>query len=166
MKKAKESFEKRKWNAFVAEVAIGTTFNAANSSLDSLDADQFSAFAGLAFPLSKAGQGIVHAQYNTAFQEDAMEQWKWSLGARLLLGSSTKRFSLEGQLSESDHANPELDGRNWRVTIGGELKLASGLWLELATGLNLPEDDETTPGIFTLGGVKYAFQKKRRFDIP
>lgn len=160
-----ENWKKDHWNATTIQIGFGTIWNSLNSSLGELDADQFSSYLAGAFPLTRIGQLIFQGQYRKSYQEKAMEKWKYSLGSRLLLGNSDHRFSVEGLFSDSQNADSTLNGINWRVTIGTELKLSEGLWLEIATGFNIPQSNKGTTQIVTIGGIKYAFKRERRFSI-
>ncbi|MFQ5676844.1 MAG: hypothetical protein ACE5G1_13185, partial [bacterium] len=166
IKARKKKFKLNSWNAAVVQIAVGTTWESANSTWKELEVDKFSTFGGTALPISKIGQWIFQGQYMRAYKEEVKEKWRYSLGSRLLLGSSTFRWSLEGLFSDSNSFVPEIDGKSYRFTTGFEFKLSQGLWLEIAAGGNFPRGEGAKSEIISLGNIKYAFQKERRFDIP
>ncbi|HEY9045373.1 MAG TPA: hypothetical protein VIN08_05735, partial [Ohtaekwangia sp.] len=79
-------------------------------------------------------------------------------------GKADKRFSAEFLYSQATINGETTEKREYiRYTIGGEMKIDDGLWLELAVGGQkfLQENDDTR--VVPQFGLKYAIQKKSRF---
>lgn len=160
----KKAFRDSTWNAFSLQFAAGVT--ARSLRADDLRAETFSAFTGLTLPVTRRGQLIVHGQLSLPFDDDALTTYddglRASLGGRLLVGSATKRFSLEALYGTND---PRLDGdTNTRFTVGAEFRLSEGVYLELATGLDDPE--RSAARFLTLGALRYALRQDHRFPTP
>lgn len=153
----REEFRDTTWNAFALQFAGGITA-LVPGALGEAEAEALSAFAGLSYPLiNRYGQLVVHGQLRVPIDDDDLQA---SVGGRLLLGTATRRLSLEGLWAVNDERLGG-DTDNVRLTVGAELRLASGTYLELATGVNLPERGEA--GLLTLGALKYALRSDRRF---
>jgi len=166
--KAKEDFEKLSWNADVFYIGLGTLGISEDSTWRNLKLNTFSGVMGYTFPFpkkSRSSQFILQLQGRKSFRDDSEEKWFISFGGRFLIGNSKNRFSIEGMYSKTKHTQKEMDGNKGRVTIGGEFKLSKGLWLEIALG-TITNRKLSDSSILSLFSIKYALQKKRRYDTP
>lgn len=106
------------------------------------------------------------------------ERTSWSLGGRVVLGGANVHGTLEAAYSSSSFEASLLDtaanttraftsnANSIRLTIGVEVKLADGAWLELAVGSDSRNNPAGRPVILALGNIKYAFAKEPRYAIP
>lgn len=150
------AFRDSTWNALAIQIAIGATAGTPGS-VEDLEAQTLGGFSSLAFPLGRRGQGIIHLQAALPLDNGARS---FSAGGRVLFGSAVRRFSVEGLYGSNDD---RLDGERYRVLVGGEFRLSDGVYLELATGLNLPGEGDSS--FFTLGGLKYGLGQGQRFKL-
>ena len=156
--KRREAFRDTMWNAFSLQLASGATVATPG------DVDfgfSWSSFVGVSLPLiHRYGQFLVHGQLDVPLEDSS--DVRVAVGGRLILGSASNRFSLEGLWGSNDE---RLTGESsYRITVGGEFRLSEGTYLELATGVNLP--DEGGSNLITLGSIKYAIGKERRYGLP
>ncbi|MDX1530041.1 MAG: hypothetical protein R3362_00810 [Rhodothermales bacterium] len=161
----KDSLQAANWNARAFHVTTGATWTSPTAELGDIEADAFSAFAGLSLPIEFQrgrdafdGQFLLQARADLAFDPDAAEPRAYSGGARLLLGSATLRGVIEGTARYGDRRRAGDDRLDWRVVAGGEFRISPVLWLEVSAGLNLPEGEGA--GLLTLGNLKYGFRPK------
>ncbi len=158
---AKRRFRDRTWNAFSVQVAGGGTFRTA-AGPGSLAGEEVAGFASVAYPiLPRHGQLVAHAQVRLPVGATGTPV-QATVGGRLLLGTSTRRLSVEALYGAND-ARLEA-ARSVRFSVGGEFRLADGTYLELATGLDNPESGASR--FLTLGALRYALRSDRRFAIP
>jgi hypothetical protein len=170
LKKLKVTFKNDVWNATKLQFAGGYTANSTDGSWSNLTPKDLVIFGGWCFPIGKikedrraAGQGIVHLQGNINLNSEDSIESKLYGGFRFLYGTNESRISLESALTNESSIN---NSAYWlRFTVGGEIKVAPGLWLEIATGFNQSLSEELPSIPTVLGSVKYALQKKRRFEI-
>lgn len=160
----KRRFRAEHWNAASLQLVAGGTSRSADSKWKSLTTDEYSVFAGMAYPLKTFGQVIIHAQ-GTWIHGDRPDHSRYSVGGRALVGNSKHRASLEGMYTDAKSDIADRDGKASRYTLGFEFKLGNGLWLELAAGAQ-KRVGEDAADVLTLGNLKYALQRDRRFDIP
>jgi hypothetical protein len=163
---AQRSFTKRKWNAAVIQLSAGTILNSSTSSWSTLRSSRFSAFAGGSFPFCSFGQFITQLQYTAWYGNDSNEKTSYSIGARLVAGTSGLHGTLEALFASTKRTVPRPDDRTLRYTLGLELKMAEGIWLELAMGAVVPQDGGLHSGMMSLANVKYAFGKQAKFSLP
>lgn len=166
VKARKKAFRDSMWNARSFQIAGGVTLLSSDST-DGFDESTLSGFAGYAQPLGRYGQLIAHAQLRLPLYADDeassdAEDLQVSLGGRLLLGNATQRLSLEGLWGRNDTRLGDDDA--FRITVGAEFRIAENAYLELATGMNLSDGGKSS--FITLGGLKYALRKDRRFASP
>ena len=154
---ARRNFKETKWNKLSLQVAGGFVAST-NGDIDDLKEESLSGFAGISFPLIPNSQMIIHAQGNWVFNDS---DDRLVLGGRFLYGNANRRFSLEGLYGANDN---RLGEDRYRLLIGGEVRLANGVYLEIAAGPNLPEGGNSS--LLTLGSLRYGIGQGQRFDLP
>ncbi len=162
---AKDSFRAATWNAFSLQVAAGVT--ATVPTLGDARAEAVRAFGGVSLPLGRRGQLVGHGQIALPLDGETADdvapggEVQASVGGRLLWGTATQRFAVEALWGTND---PRLDGEDHlRLTVGAEVRVDDGVYLELVTGL---DDLGDGARLLSLGGLRYAFRKDRRFPSP
>jgi hypothetical protein len=155
----RERIEKEKWNAATFYVDGGLSWMSADSTWKQLRIGAGGLMVAIGFPLGRAAQGIVQSQYRHVVDEPSSV----SIGARLLVGNSRSRLSIEG-VGERQAA---AVGDRWhgRATAGTEFRVADGLWLEVAAGADFNGPGGQS-GVISLANVKYTFRTKPRFVVP
>lgn len=177
IKRQKRIFEEQNWNRLVVQIKTGAKYNSEDGAISDLSIVNWRIFGGVAGrvpgfsrgPLSSgkfASNSQVVYQLNYAnYRTDVSPlTWEFSTGLRLLYGKSNKRFSGEVLYSQASVKGETQSTNEYiRYTIGGEMKVSEGLWLELAIGGQkfLQGDDSTR--VVPEFGIKYAIQKKSRF---
>jgi hypothetical protein len=155
--------EQEKWNAAAWYMDAALSWASVDSSWARLRARSAGAMTAVGFPAGRAAQAIVQAQYRHALDDSDLERSASSVGVRLLIGNSRNRLSVEA-LAERREARSAAASWVRRVTVGTELRVADGLWLEAAAGANASGPEGST--LVTLAGVKYTFRTRQRFVIP
>ncbi|WP_424962410.1 hypothetical protein [Ekhidna sp.] len=175
--KEKEKYRERNWNAEALMVATGVVGHSTTSTYNDLTGEKFSIFASYAMPtlggMTKQklkGQMIVQFKYETDFTGDSIDFNHISLGFKHLFGNSDNRLSTEALFSSADTElleNNETSTETYlRYTIGAELKISDGTWLEIAFGgQKFFEGEAEENAILTNFGFKHALRNKRRYDI-
>jgi len=164
--KLDETFRESHWNAAVASVDAGIVSQSPDGSWAHLQGRKAGVAIAAAFPAGSRGQIVAQLQGRKKLASDATEKSYVGGGARLLVGTSTKRFSVEAFVAVADDTDADKDGRSSRFTIGSEFRVAKGFWLEVAFG------SEHTPAgdgqrLLSLANLKYSFKKEPRFsNIP
>jgi len=159
-----ETFRESHWNAAVASVDAGIVSQSPDGTWAGLERRAFGASVAAAFPLGARAQVIAQLQGRTGLGSD--DTSSIGGGARLIAGTSTKRFSAEAFVASDDDGDAASDGKSYRFTFGSEFRLARGFWLEVAFG------SEHTPAssgqhLLSLANLKYAFRNEPRFkNIP
>jgi len=172
LKEAKEEYKKKNWNATVLQLSAGWVWNSDSATFEGLEKEKFTTFLGLSLPLGKKGwfkdhgQVILHISY-TADESILTEiDKRFSGGTKVLLGGADQRLSIEGLFSDSKLDALDTDGNQiedtfFRWSIGAEMKLSAGSWLEFAIGGQklINGDNRILPSF----GLKHALQKEKRF---
>ncbi|MDH5366696.1 MAG: hypothetical protein OEW67_06900 [Cyclobacteriaceae bacterium] len=169
VKARKEKWKKEQWNAQMLQLAAGFNFNSRDSTWSNLNQQKFSYYINYGHPLGKSVQMLLQLQgYNNIIdnsQENFGQQSKLFIGSRIIGGNSDKRLSFEIGYSDLKYNDKALDEKVWKWSTGVEFKIQKGLWLEIAMGGRYSSQDNFKSDPITLGKIKYAFQKERRFDI-
>lgn len=155
---------KEKWNAAVVNVGAGLILSSDNSSWKALRGERVAGLLGAAFPLGRPAQGVVQVDGRFAVQDNVDEESFWGVGARILFGMSDRRISFEAYYSQADSLSAD-HAKLWRFTVGTEVKLAKGVWFELAIGSEVDPESSKGSRILSLGGIKYGFRKEPRFQV-
>lgn len=164
MEEFKEVKKRITWNKSVGQVGLGVILNSADQTWEALKSDKFSGFIGYSVPLTKYGQIMFQTQFTAYYTDSVQYKSIFTFGSRILFGSSDIRGSLEGLYVKKEQKLAKEDLETLRMTLGFEVKMANGLWLELAVGVNSATSDYKHSSLISLANVKYAFNKERRFN--
>lgn len=174
---AKEDYRKRNWNAEALMVATGVVGHSTTSTYNDLTSEKFSIFASYSMPTvggdtkkKVKGQLIAQIKYEADLSGDSIDYNHFSIGAKHLYGNSNNRLSTELLYSKADTKLLETDVTTplnyLRYTLGAELKISDGTWLELAFGgQKFFEGEAEENAILTNFGFKHALRNKRRYEI-
>ena len=172
--KQKETYKKDNWNAFAWEVSAGWVGHSQTTTYDDFNTEKFAFFTGVSLPTINGpnlkGQLIGQVKLDLDLSNDSLDYNRFSIGAKHLLGNSDNRFSTEILYSNAETTFVETDQmlpvRYLRYTVGAELKLTDGSWLELAFGgQKFFEGESESNAILANFGFKHAIRTKRRYDI-
>jgi hypothetical protein len=166
--KVRDTFAEAHWNAPVVTVDVGELSVSSTGTWGDLRAEQFGISLLAALPAGRSGQLLLQGQSRQGLGDDAEEEWYYAGGARVLLGSATKRVSIEGLIAKARTDDRETDGVSKRVTVGTEVRVIKGFWLELALGSEwTPATRGRGTNLLSLAALKYAFKTKPRFtEVP
>jgi hypothetical protein len=110
------------------------------------------------------GQFIVQGRYRNREQVPAktgapFEQDSAAVGGRLLLGSGDFAFVTEGEVARQrpDGQDAKTSGK---VSVGGQLKLATGVWLSAAVGATAGGPTAERRSMFVLSSLKWALSRE------
>lgn len=174
LKREKKIFVEENWNRLVVQFKVGSKYNSTDNSIKDFALLNWRIFGGIAgrvpglansnSKFAKRSQVIYQASYINYKDTSMPLKWEFSTGGRLLLGKADKRLSAEFLYSQASVNGETTEKTEYiRYTIGGEMKINEGLWLELAVGgqkfLEGNDDARVVPQF----GLKYAIQKKSRF---
>lgn len=174
LKREKKIFVEENWNRLVIQFKTGSKYNSAENSVKDLALLNWRVFAGVAgrvpglrnsnTPFAKRSQVIYQVSYINYKDKSMPLNWEFSTGGRLLLGKADKRLSAEFLYSQASLRGETIEKSEYiRYTIGGEMKIDEGLWLELAIGGQKFLEGNDAARVVPQFGLKYAIQKKSRF---
>jgi len=173
IQEAKERFKAESWNAAIVHLALGTTWRSEDSSWERFVNEMVSAFAGGALPVTRHGQVTAHGQFEKHYRDASETDWSYFAGLRFLAGKNDFHWSMEGSYRRTrfravagDETEPPRESavvNAYGVTTGVEIKIAEGVWLELAIGGEFPEGDAFKSDFISLGSLKYAVAKESRY---
>jgi len=167
----RKQFKKAHWNAGILKIGAGQIWNSSTNTWNQIQSQKFSSFLAWGIKIATWGQGIIIAQYGHTYNDSSYKVNQAIIGGRLIGGSNNIHGSIEG-VYESDTYTPigdvpskkEMD--NLRSTIGVEIRMSDGLWVELATGITGPPADFfKNAGMIGLGSIKYCFLKESKFYV-
>ena len=159
----KQQWEESHWNAFVLSVDGGYVMVSPDSSWRRLRSEKMALAIAAALPAGPHGQVVIELEGLMALDDTMSERSHVSLGGRVLLGSSSKRFSFETVVANVDYRGRQENGWRSRATAGVEFRLTEGLWFEVAAGgERRPTIDEDGRSMLAFGGLKYAFRREAR----
>jgi hypothetical protein len=169
----KGKFKKENWNAEIFKISSALILNSADSTWKNMKSQKWSSYAVYSHPLSKNGQFILNLQYSYFFNQDTNQDIikdsyiKSNLfaGARVLFGNNENRISLEGSYAYFTKSDKNLNEKIFRFTMGTEIRITEGLWIEFATGMYNSNINGNKFSPYSFGQIKYALQKQRRFEI-
>jgi hypothetical protein len=177
VKTQKKIFEEQNWNRLVVQIKTGAKYSSEDGAISDLSIVNWRIFGGIAGrvpgfsrgPLSSGkfarnSQVVYQLNYANYKSDVSPLTWEFSTGLRLLYGKSNKRFSGEVLYSQASVKGETQSTNEYiRYTIGGEMKVSEGLWLELAIGGQKFLQGDDSARVVPEFGIKYAIQKKSRF---
>lgn len=166
VKRAKEDFKQRSWNAMVIHVALGAVWTSFDGTWGGLRTNYFRGYVGMAYPVGSFGQIIGHLEFDKYERDDAIQDRAWSAGVRSILGGSDFRGTGEFFFRKVDGKESQFDEEKLSLKIGTEIKIHAGLWLELGIGSDLPTGEESEGRILTLANLKYSLNPSARTKLP
>jgi hypothetical protein len=175
IKKQKEEFKKKHWNALAWQTSVGWVAHSLSSTYNDLTSERFSAFTGVSIPTRNddkkklKGQLIAQLKYSLDVSGDSIDFNEFSAGIKHLYGNSDNRLSVEVLYSSAETELLEIKQiqpvKYLRYMLGVELKLFDGTWLELAFGgQKFFEGQNEKNTILSDFGFKHAIRNKRRYD--
>lgn len=175
IEREKERYKKAHWNAFALEVSAGWVSHSSTSNYEDLRRERFSVFSGVSLPLMSRhdgkykGQLIGQLKYDMNSSSDTLNLNGFSAGLRALIGTSDNRLSFDLFYADQQAEMLTLmDTRTTtylRYTIGTELKLTDGSWLEIAFGgQKFFEGEDNANRVLANFGLKHAIRPKKRFN--
>jgi hypothetical protein len=168
--KARKKFLSDQWNATVVSVDVGSLMVSSTGSWGDLQGQQFGTSMAAAVPLGNVGgpgQFVAQVQARKGVGTAPKEDWFYSFGGRALVGSATKRLSLEGVFSKASNVDATLNGVTKRFTVGTEFRVAESFWVELAFGGERTPSTAAGTSLVSLANLKYAFKSSPRYaQIP
>lgn len=170
VRKLRAQFEQNNWNKLGLSFTAGSIFSAADHTWENLNFDKLSWVVNFMLPSTliwnnSNGFGaalITYAQHNI-YSEPGLDRQRYDLsfGARLLLGKSQNRFSVDYLYTYFNRIDlPNEFGT--KISIGYEFKIHEGVWLELILGID-KNSDMSKSKIITCTNFKYAIGSKPRF---
>lgn len=142
----KQKFKREAWNDFQVDLAAAIELRSpdtiARLSVDSfMVADsvtrlqKFGVWGTVSFPLLGVNwlQGVTGTNYSLA-RQTVQEDFKWifTANARLYIGSNRLKAFLEGQYQDNQMTG--ISSYLW--TLGAELNVTDGIWMNFYAGLN------------------------------
>jgi hypothetical protein len=179
-----KAFKSRRWNASSLAVGVSPSWQSKSGESGDFRYGGAALWASLALGLSRTeavqgesitrpfGQFIVQGRYrDKEFVPDKnakgafFEQSSAAVAARLLLGAADKAAVIE---SEFTHHSPKIgDGTSsFRLSVGGQLKLASDIWLSLSGGGTRGGPANEQRGGFVLSSFKWALSREPAVKMP
>lgn len=163
---------KRNWNRSAWDIGVAPTWTSEDGSIGDLKGTGVGVwtsgaygFEGIPF-LEETSQVIAHAKYRTKeFVPDPMmegsllEQDSALVGARIRVGAEWAALSLEGAWTHADPRGRRASD-SYRVSGGGEIRLASNVWLVLSVGEQGEQGDRDSEG-FVLSSLKWGLSGER-----
>lgn len=158
------------WNATVLTFGFGWTGNSPDNKWKSLSFEFLKAYVNMKFKTSRRSQvvwiisGTIPQNSNPV---DSTIVDKLFGGGRFMVGNAKKRFSIDAGYGYNIAKKSGFDTQVVILNLGVEFKITEGVFLEIAGGFNgKPTDFFSNSNILALGGVKYAFHPKSRFELP
>ena len=175
------AFERDNWNVPLIQVGSGWVSYSPKRTWEDLSYQSTHLFVRASGRLSVMGDWfrqhtlvVMNLQY-VNHRVDSVRNKFW-YGGRLLVGNQRIRASVEGsfqwqQYRAQQGATRPSDTQR-RFTVGGEVRVADNLWLEIAFGRVYPipvaganGKTEQQAGLLTLADLKYGFRNHRRFKV-
>jgi|GEM_PF-5814410 len=186
----KDAYTKKMWNNKAIAIGVGNIWNAPTNQWGDLHFSRFAWYVSYAQPLLKdkklrrnpgsdCTKRIKDIMSSNAFgilsvwqlqgnyfysPADSTSDFMISPGARFIFGHNNFRVSVEGVYTYVTKRSADAS-HHIRSTLGVEFRIANGLWLEFAMGVQGPTNQLDQSSILSLGNIKYALQSKRRFGL-
>jgi hypothetical protein len=168
--------KKRRWNASSFAIGVAPSFQSQTGESGDLDYAGSALWGSLALGLSTSatnfGQFIVQGRYrnkelvpNKNVKGTFFEQDSTGLGLRLMLGEADRAVVVE---SEFVRLSPKGGDNSTSFTLsgGGQMKLATGVWLSVAVGGSLKGSTDEEKGAFVLSSFKWAMSREPAIKAP
>ena len=174
----KDNFKKEHWNDLVLKFGAGNIWNSSTNKWGQLKPQKFSSYVSFGFALWKSkdrkfsGQGILLLQGGQNYDDSDVNNRQFIGGGRVVMGSNKIHGSIELVYQADGYKKiGEITAKGTketlRSTLGVEIRMSDGLWVELATGINGgPKDFFKNADMLGIASVKYTFKKESRFTIP
>jgi hypothetical protein len=177
-----EQFKARRWNASSFAVGIAPSWHSPSGGWGGFRSGGAALWGSLALGLSRAeqfaspagnvpverpfGQIVVQVRYRTRelvpnktvrgtfFEQDAA-----AAGARFTVGSADRAAVVEAEIA---HQMPEVGDTTTALalSLGGQMKLTTGVWLSLAVGANRGGSPNEERSAFVLSSFKWALSRE------
>jgi hypothetical protein len=181
-----KQFKARRWNASSFAIGAAPSWQSPTGSSGDFQFCGVGVWASLALGLSVSestttstgatitgprpiGQVVVQGRYrnkelvpNKTAAGTFFEQDSSGLGLRLLLGAADRGFVFESEFARQSPEGEE-SSTTAKLSVGGQLKLTTDLWLSLAVGANRggPANEERSG--FVLSTFKWALSREPSF---
>jgi hypothetical protein len=153
-------------NSVFVNLDAGIVGRSATGNWSDLKGKVFGTLLSASLPLGTRAQLLTQVQGRSASGTVVGEKSYVGSGVRLLVGTSTRRFSIEGFGAHVEDADAARTGTASRFTVGTEFRVSSGFWMELAFGTER-KPETMNSHLLSLANFKYAFKSKPRFsEIP
>jgi len=181
-----KAFKTRAWNASSFAVGVAPSWQSPTGESKDFAYAGTAVWASLALGLSMSepatsgapaqvhpfGQLIVQGRYrNKEMVPDKntkgafFDQDSAGVGARLLLGAADRAVVIETQVARQ---SPKTGSSTTSVSVsgGGQLRLASDLWVSLSVGATRGGSPNEQRGGFVLSSLKWALSREPAVKIP
>jgi hypothetical protein len=162
-----KQFRDDHWNAASAIVDFGVAGNSASGRWADIQGRAWGGLVSVALPGGRHSQIVLQLQGRDKRGTESKERSYVGSGARWLVGTSTRRLSIEGFTSKTDSTDVTKNGTAKRFTVGTEFRISEGFWLEAAFGSERTPSETSTWRMLSFANFKYAFRAGPRFtEIP
>lgn len=170
--KHKKVWLKNNWNRSVWLFGAGWVGVSADNKWRTLGNKYFKAYVNCKLRCGDRSQFVLIGTYtapDVKTQTDSSILRRAFVGGRFLTGNAANRFSIDLGYGHSFAKKEAFNLNEVVATIGFEFKLDDGIFFEIAGGFTGPSSKEVKDAlsnskILALGSLKYAFNKKKRFD--
>ena len=164
----KISTEKRLWNAEIFDIAGAAVFASPDTLADNINFESITGWITYARPIgpqdSSRGQWLIGGQFgykkNLEFANEDMaeEGITASLATRVYLGSNDAKFFTEAQWAYKKIT----DQSQLLCQLGGEFRLALGLWFDFSMGIETDQLDGKS-GFISNATMRYSLANGFKF---
>jgi hypothetical protein len=176
-------FKDRRWNASSIAVGVAPEWNSSTGGWKEFDSggagvwtsvaialsrtEQFETPAGTTVPVERPfGQIVVQGRYRGGelvpdrrqrgafFEKDSA-----GLAGRVMIGSSNRALVVEGEFAREMPDVGEATGV-FELSVGGQMKLASDVWLSLAVGGHRGGSPNEERSTFVMSSFKWALSRE------
>lgn len=175
--KMKDDYKKKNWNKWALQVSAGAMYNSEKATINDMEKQIYAFTATTGFPLigknwfkgtafnlfmRDHSQLIMQVKSNIYFTPDSTQNNYLFAGARVLIGNTDKRFSIEIAFIDQSNKLTDLNQSGIRYSIGTEIKLMDNYWLEFAIG-GQNFEDKTGVNILPTFAFRHSFGNENRF---
>jgi hypothetical protein len=166
----------RNWNASSFAVGLAPSWHSPSGESDDFTYAGAALWGSLALGISTSartvGQFIVQGRYrnkelvpNKNVKGTFFEQDSAGLGLRLLLGTADRAAVVESEFVRQSPEGAD-DSTSFRLSGGGQIKLATGVWLSVAVGGTSGGNTAEQRGGFVLSSFKWALSRDPAVNLP